>query len=399
MSIGELDQLLIQLPHAGEVENVYPLTPMQKGMLFHSLLDEASSSYFEQASFDLQGELKIDWFKASLERLFETYAVLRTRFYSGWNDTPLQIVYKTQTPQIHFADLRDIEEHLREDAIATYQREDKAKGFDLARDPLMRIAIFRMEDRKYHLIWSFHHIVMDGWCLSLITKEVFDHYSALQEGREPEPLSAVPYSDYIEWLDRQDQGAAKRYWSGYLEGYKGETTLLHKIARHEQKEYAYANLICRFDHEQTKQLQQIANQHQVTLNTLIQTLWGVLLQKYSGSADVVFGSVVSGRPAEIPDVEQMIGLFINTIPVRIRRDEDSTFADTMQMVQQNALASQSYDTYPLYEIQAQTEQKQNLIDHIMIFENYPIGRASRRDGTSWYGAEHYEFSYAGTLPL
>ncbi|MFE9943147.1 non-ribosomal peptide synthase/polyketide synthase [Bacillus velezensis] len=374
ISIDELDQLLIQLPHAGEVENVYPLTPMQKGMLFHSLLDEASSSYFEQASFDLQGELKIDWFKASLERLFETYAVLRTRFYSGWNDTPLQIVYKTQTPQIHFADLRDIEEHLREDAIAAYQREDKAKGFDLARDPLMRIAIFRMEDRKYHLIWSFHHIVMDGWCLSLITKEVFDHYSALQEGREPEPLSAVPYSDYIEWLDRQDQGAAKRYWSGYLEGYKGETTLLHKIAQHEQKEYAYANLICRFDHEQTKQLQQIANQHQVTLNTLIQTLWGVLLQKYSGSADVVFGSVVSGRPAEIPDVEQMIGLFINTIPVRIRCDEDSTFADTMQMVQQNALASQSYDTYPLYEIQAQTEQKQNLIDHIMIFENYPIGQ-------------------------
>ncbi|MDR0140773.1 non-ribosomal peptide synthetase [Bacillus sp. JHAA] len=380
ISIGELDQLLIQLPHAGEVENVYPLTPMQKGMLFHSLLDEASSSYFEQASFDLQGELKIDWFKASLERLFETYAVLRTRFYSGWNDTPLQIVYKTQTPQIHFADLRDREEHLREDAIAAYQREDKAKGFDLARDPLMRIAIFRMEDRKYHLIWSFHHIVMDGWCLSLITKEVFDHYSALQEGREPEPLSAVPYSDYIEWLDRQDQGAAKRYWSGYLEGYKGETTLLHKIAQHEQKEYAYANLICRFDHEQTKQLQQIANQHQVTLNTLIQTLWGVLLQKYSGSADVVFGSVVSGRPAEIPDVEQMIGLFINTIPVRIRCDEDSTFADTMQMVQQNALASQSYDTYPLYEIQAQTEQKQNLIDHIMIFENYPIGQQAEETG-------------------
>nr|AFG19378.1 bacillomycin D synthetase B [Bacillus amyloliquefaciens] len=374
MSIDELDQLLIQLPHAGEVENVYPLTPMQKGMLFHSLLDEASSSYFEQASFDLQGELKIDWFKASLERLFETYAVLRTRFYSGWNDTPLQIVYKTQTPQIHFADLRDREEHLREDAIAAYQREDKAKGFDLARDRLMRIAIFRMEDRKYHLIWSFHHIVMDGWCLSLITKEVFDHYSALEGGREPEPSSAAPYSDYIEWLDRQDQGAAKRYWSGYLEGYKGETTLLHKIEQHEQKEYAYANVICRFNHEQTKQLQQIANQHQVTLNTLIQTLWGVLLQKYSGSADVVFGSVVSGRPAEIPDVEQMIGLFINTIPVRIRCDEDSTFADTMQMVQQNALGSQSYDTYPLYEIQAQTEQKQNLIDHIMIFENYPIGQ-------------------------
>ncbi|MCY7909667.1 amino acid adenylation domain-containing protein [Bacillus inaquosorum] len=380
MTIDELDQLLIQLPHSGEIENVYPLTPMQKGMLFHSLLDEATRSYFEQASFDLQGELKIDWFKASLERLFEKYAVLRTRFYSGWNDTPLQIVYKTQKPQIYFADLRDIEEHRREDKIAAYQREDKAKGFDLTRDPLMRIAIFRMEDRKYHLIWSFHHIVMDGWCLPLITKEVFEHYSALQEGRETEPPSAAPYSDYIEWLDRQDQGAAKRYWSEYLEGYKGETRLLHKTPQHEQKEYAYANVICQFDHEQTKQLQQIANQHQVTLNSLIQTLWGVLLQKYSGSGDVVFGSVVSGRPAEIPGVEQMIGLFINTIPVRIRCDEDSSFAEAMQMVQQKALTSQAFDTYPLYEIQTKTEQKQNLIDHIMIFENYPIGQQVEQAG-------------------
>ncbi|MBV2240836.1 hypothetical protein KQR57_10540 [Bacillus inaquosorum] len=105
----------------------------------------------------------------------------------------------------------------------------------MARGPLMRIAIFRIEDRKYHLIWSFHHIVMDGWCLSLITKEVFEHYNALQEGRETEPPSAAPYSDYIEWLDRQDQGAAKRYWSEYLEGYKGETKLLHKTPQHEQK--------------------------------------------------------------------------------------------------------------------------------------------------------------------
>ncbi|MGF7533043.1 amino acid adenylation domain-containing protein [Bacillus mexicanus] len=380
MSIDELDQLLLQLPHSSEIENVYPLTPMQKGMLFHSLLDEDSHSYFEQASFSIQGELKINWFKASLERLCETYAVLRTRFYSGWNDTPLQIVYKKQKPQIHFADLRDIEEPRREDEIAAYQKEDKAKGFDLARDPLMRIAIFRMEDRKYHLIWSFHHIVMDGWCLSLITKEVFEHYYALQKGRETEAPSAAPYSDYIEWLGRQDQGAAKRYWCEYLDGYKGETRFLHKRPQHEQKAYAYANVSYELDPEQTKRLQQIANQHQVTLNSLIQTLWGILLQKYSGSGDVVFGSVVSGRPAEIPGAEQMIGLFINTIPVRIRCDEDSSFIETMQMVQQNALASQAYDTYPLYEIQAQTEQKQNLIDHILIFENYPIGQQVEEAG-------------------
>ncbi|MGW8460335.1 non-ribosomal peptide synthase/polyketide synthase [Bacillus atrophaeus] len=380
MTVDELDQLLIQLPHAGEIENVYPLTPMQKGMLFHSMLDEDSSSYFEQASFDLQGELEIDRFAASLERLFEKYAVLRTRFYSGWNDVPLQIVYKTQRPKVHFADLRDMDKNRREDEIRSYQREDKAHGFDLAQDRLMRMAIFRMEDYKYHIIWSFHHIVMDGWCLPLITKEVFEHYIALQEGREIESVYTAPYSDYMEWLDRQDHKAAKQYWSEYLEGYKGETRILQKRPQHERKAYAYANVICQLDQEQTKQLQQIANQHQVTLNTLIQTVWGILLQKYSGTGDVVFGSVVSGRPADIPGVEQMIGLFINTIPVRIRCDEDRSFVEAMQMVQQKALASQSYDTYPLYEIQAQTEQKQDLIDHIMIFENYPIGQQVEQAG-------------------
>ncbi|MGN9865284.1 non-ribosomal peptide synthase/polyketide synthase [Bacillus swezeyi] len=380
MTINELDQLLIQLPQTGEIENVYPLTPMQKGMLFHSLLDEDSSSYFEQASFDLQGELKIDRFAASLEHLFDKYAVLRTRFYSGWNNVPLQIVYKTERPKVHFADLRDMDKNRREDEIRSYRREDQAKGFDLAQDPLMRMAIFRMEDRKYHLIWSFHHIVMDGWCLHLLTNEVFEHYIALQEGRESEPVYTAPYSNYIEWLDQQDHEAAKQYWSEYLEGYKGETRILHKRPQHEQKAYAYANVICQLDQEQTKQLQQIANQHQVTLNTLLQTLWGILLQKYSGTGDVVFGSVVSGRPAEIPGVEQMIGLFINTIPVRIRCDEDSSFAEAMHMVQEKALASQAYDTYPLYEIQAQTEQKHNLIDHIMIFENYPIGQQVEQAG-------------------
>ncbi|AVF26547.1 non-ribosomal peptide synthase/polyketide synthase [Paenibacillus larvae] len=403
ITINELDQLLGQLPFPGEVENVYPLTPMQKGMLFHNLLESAKGSYFEQASFDLQGDLDFEVFEKSLEQLFRKYDVLRTNFYTGWKDTPLQVVYKKKGIDLHVADLRELNVQQREDQIESYRREDKARGFDLMRDVLMRISVFRIEDRLYRLIWSFHHILMDGWCLSLITNEVFNHYLALKERRDTEQTYATPYSRYIEWLEQQDHEEAKRYWQQYLQGYEGDIHLPLTKSQNGPIEYAYGNVECRLDKEETRQLQQIASRNQVTLNTLVQTLWGILLQKYNGIQDVVFGSVVSGRPADIPGVEQMIGLFINTIPVRICCDEEISFVDAIRITQEKALSSHAFDNYPLYEIQAQTEQKQNLIDHIMVFENYPIGQEIQGAGSDGASAlqvinfhmeehSHYDFS-------
>ncbi|MCP3774857.1 amino acid adenylation domain-containing protein [Paenibacillus sp. MZ04-78.2] len=380
LTVNELDQLLDQLPDSGAIENIYPLTPMQKGMLFHSLLNAESGAYFEQASFDLDGEVRIEALGASLERVFDQYAVLRTRFYNGWNDVPLQIVYRKQKPEIYVSDLRGIEEAQRDAALQAFRSEDRERGFDLTQGPLMRVAIFRVQDRRYHLIWSFHHIVMDGWCLPLVTREVFNHYFTLLKGQEAESAYTPPFSEYIEWLQRQDVEAAKRYWNEYLEGYEGQTRILRKSTPQAQRAYAYASVTCRVDRDQTRLLQQIASRHQVTLNILVQTLWGILLQKYNGTNDVVFGSVVSGRPADIPGVEQMIGLFINTVPVRVVHEEQCTFVEAMKVNQEKALASRSFDTYPLYEIQAQTEQKQALIDHLVIFENYPVGERIEQAG-------------------
>ena len=380
VTIQELEELLNQLPHPGEVQNVYPLTPMQKGMLFHNLLESGKGSYFEQASFDLQGDLDFEVFKQSLEQLFQKYDVLRTNFYTGWKDTPLQVVYKKKRVDVQAADLRELNKQQREGYIESYRRQDKARGFDLMHDVLMRISVFRIEDRLYRLIWSFHHILMDGWCLSLFTNEVFNQYLALKERRDTEPTSTAPYSQYIEWLEQQDHEEAKQYWQQYLQGYEGDIHLPLTKAQEGPLEYVYGNVVCQLDKEETRQLQQIANRNQVTLHTLIQTLWGILLQKYNRVQDVVFGSVVSGRPADIPGVEQMIGLFINTIPVRICCDEEISFVDAIKIAQEKALSAQPFDSYPLYEIQAQTVQKQNLMDHIMVFENYPIGQEIQQAG-------------------
>ncbi|KZE78885.1 non-ribosomal peptide synthetase [Paenibacillus elgii] len=371
LTIEELDQLAEQAGAAGEIENVYALTPMQKGMLFYSQFDRQSSAYFEQVTYDLQGSFDVEAFAQSLNLLVRRHGALRTNFYTDRGTEPLQVVYRHRDCGFHYEDLRGMEEAERSAYVQAFEVADKAKGFDLSRDVLIRVSILRIGERAYRFIWSFHHIVMDGWCLSLVNKEVFEGYNALREQRQPELAPAVPYSRFIEWLEAQDGEAAAAYWRDYLSGCEQRTALPSTKLR-EAEGYGPGEWSCGLGKSLTERMNRTAKKHQVTVNTLMQTAWGVVLQKYNNNGDAVFGSVVSGRPSDIQGVEGIVGLFINTIPVRIRCEAEETFAEAMRRTQEQALASNAYDTYPLFEIQALTEQKHDLISHIMVFENYPV---------------------------
>ncbi|MDN4080661.1 amino acid adenylation domain-containing protein [Paenibacillus polymyxa] len=375
MSVEGLDSLLSEMGAAGEIDNVYALTPMQKGMLFHSQLDSqaaANDAYFEQVSYDMRGRIDIGNFAESLNMLVRRHEALRTHFYFGRDTEPLQVVYRNRDCGFYYEDLRELDSDTRRIWLKNFKLEDKARGFDLRRDVLMRIAILRTGEDSYHIVWSFHHIVMDGWCLSLINKEVFESYAALQEGRVPELAPAVPYSRFIEWLEAQDRKAATDYWSSYLSGYEQQTALPAVKSGRKSGGYTASDWVTVLERELTLRMEETAKRYQVTMNTLLQTVWGIVLQKYNNHRDVVFGSVVSGRPSDIIGVEGIIGLFINTIPVRILSEAGESFAEVMKKTQEQALASHAYDTYPLFEIQALTDQKQDLINHIMVFENYPV---------------------------
>ncbi|MDG0057042.1 condensation domain-containing protein, partial [Paenibacillus sp. P2(2022)] len=211
-----------------------------------------------------------------------------------------------------------------------------------------------------------------GWCVALVTDEVFEAYFAAVEHREPKLAPVTPYSQYIEWLEAQDVEAAASYWKDYLLGYDQQTSIPTGKVGTKADGAQFEHVLCDLGKDLTGRMEMVAKQYHVTPNTLLQTAWGLLLQKYNGSDDAVFGGVVSGRPADIPGIENMVGLFINTIPIRIRSQAEDTFADLIRVNQQQALASQDYETYPLYEIQALTEQKQELINHIIVFENYPV---------------------------
>ncbi|MBO3287394.1 non-ribosomal peptide synthetase [Paenibacillus sp. FSL M8-0228] len=375
MSVEGLDSLLSEMGAAGEIDNVYALTPMQKGMLFHSQLDSqaaANDAYFEQVSYDMRGQMDIRAFAESLNILVRRHEALRTHFYFGRDTEPLQVVYRNQDCGFQYEDLHHLEKDEIDTRVENFKLQDKARGFDLRRDVLLRVAILRTGEDSYHFVWSFHHIVMDGWCLSLINKEVFESYAALQEGRVPELAPAVPYSRFIEWLEAQDRKAATDYWSSYLSGYEQQTALPAVKSGRKSGGNTASDWVTVLERELTLRVEETAKRYQVTMNTLLQTAWGILLQKYNNHSDVVFGSVVSGRPSDIIGVEDIIGLFINTIPVRILSEAGESFAEVMKKTQEQALASHAYDTYPLFEIQALTDQKQDLINHIMVFENYPV---------------------------
>ncbi|MGG4216488.1 amino acid adenylation domain-containing protein [Paenibacillus alvei] len=371
LSLEELNRMVEQIQSDEELENMYPMTPMQKGMLFHNMLDFQSSAYVEQSTFELKGTLDLTAFAASLDLLVKRHSALRTNFRSDLQDQPLQVVYRNKRGELYVEDIREKEKTAQEQYIEEFTRRDQQRGFDLAKDALMRVSILRTSDDSYHFVWSFHHIIMDGWCLSLVTNEVFGGYTALTEGKPPQLPVVTPYSRYIEWLEGQNRQEAAEYWSGYLWGYE-ETAVLPQAKTGKTQGYEAEYLEFDLGIDLTRALLQLAKQEQVTINTLLQTAWGVLLQKYNRTEDVVFGSVVSGRPADIAGVEQMIGLFINTVPVRIQGGQATAFTELMKQTQRQALASGTYETFPLYEIQAQAEQKVELINHIMVFENYPI---------------------------
>jgi amino acid adenylation domain-containing protein/non-ribosomal peptide synthase protein (TIGR01720 family) len=385
LSIEVVDRLMGRYP---DIEDLYILTPMQEGMLFHALYDKDSSTYFEQLSFRVYGDLDVAVVKKSLDELSGRHEVLRTTFiYDGKGiDRPLQLVLKDRQVEFYYENIcnRGGKNGVVEtDAILeSFKQRDRERSFELSKDVLMRVAILQLDSARYELTWSHHHILMDGWCTGILIAEFFEIYNSYLE-KGPYQLPPVkPYRTYIQWLEKQDTEVSGRYWSQYLEGYD-EPPVIPRMTLQEpggRSDIGYKNQHVSFtlDREKTRRLNSLAARNNVTLNTLIQASWGIILGKYSNKQDVVYGAVVSGRPPVIEGVESMVGLFINAIPIRIRWHEKTGLTGLLRRLQQEAVDSEPYHYYPLAEIQSASVLKQNLLDHIMVFENYPI--ADQIDG-------------------
>ncbi|NEW09285.1 amino acid adenylation domain-containing protein [Paenibacillus sp. SYP-B3998] len=355
-----------------EIQDIYPLSYMQEGMLFQTLYDGEARAYVEQTTFKLQGRLDEDAFRESVQLLIDRYDIFRTIFLANVAEMtrPQQVVLKRREADVNFEDLRGLSENEMNIRVNAYSQDDRARGFDLSKDMLLRVAVLHTGQQRYTCIWSHHHILMDGWCIGIVMKEFFEAYRSRLSGQSVTLPRVRPYGEYIRWLTGRDLGEAQAYWSQQLDGCVGSLPLPWRRSRPEAG-YHQKHAMLTLDEVVTSRLNALAQSSRLTVSTLLQTAWGALLQRYSGQDEAVFGAVVSGRPAQLDGIETMVGLFINTIPVRIGKREGG-FLETARAVQENALAAEPHSYYPLYEIQARTEAKLNLIDHLFVFENYPL---------------------------
>ncbi|MCP5051242.1 MAG: amino acid adenylation domain-containing protein, partial [bacterium] len=374
----------LQARHPGLVEDIYPLTPMQEGMLFHTLYEnEERADYFEQMSYRLEGELNPPLLEQSVNELVKRHDVLRTVFFYEDLDRPVQMVLKERASVLYFEDLTGFlsthQERLQ--WIREFKAKDRRRLFDLGKDSLMRVAVIKAGDDDYYITWSFHHILMDGWSIGIVLSEFFDIYTNLIENRDLQLPPVEPYRTDIQWLEDRESEYARRYWETYLKSYdEGATIPRKKISAALEGGYKPGAVFTRLDEVQTSSLKKIAARNQVTLNTLVQAAWAIVLGRYSAKTDVLFGILVSGRPAQIEGIESMVGCFINTIPVRIQFHREKTFTGLLRNIQDRAIESEPHHYYPLADIQAQSPLKQNLLDHMMQFQNFPIAEQIERIG-------------------
>ncbi|WP_193076123.1 non-ribosomal peptide synthetase, partial [Pseudomonas sp. FME51] len=382
---------------AEEIEDIYPLSPMQQGMLFHTLLDTEAGHYINQMRVDVQG-LDVERFKAAWHAAISRHEVLRANFVTV--ETPLQVIRKRIDAPCTLLDWRtEAQLSQKLDALAL---EDRSKGFDLASDPMLRLTLIRTTDNTHHLIHTTHHILLDGWSNSQLMGEILQNYA----GVAPTPVTSQ-YRDYIEWLGEQDTSAGEAFWKEQLVELDGPTRLAKSIRQPDlQSESGYGYQQVVFDKQQTEALNNFAQSQRVTLNTLVQAAWLILLQHYTGQDSVVCGVTVSGRPADLDGIEQQLGLFINTLPLAARPLPEQSVGQWLQALQAQNLALREHEYTPLYEVQRWAGSSgEALFDTLLVFENYPISQALEQgasygltfSGLSGEGQTNYELTIAAEV--
>ncbi|MCS6844434.1 MAG: condensation domain-containing protein, partial [Caldilineales bacterium] len=367
------------------IEAIYPLSPMQQGMLFHSLREPESGVYFEQLTCTLRGPLDTAAFEQAWAQVMQRHAVLRTAFVWRSTDRPMQVVMRHVPLPLEKLDWRALPASEQEARFDAYLAEDRRRGFDLSKAPLARMALIRVADDVHRFAWSHHHALMDGWSLPLLLQEVFALYGHLSQAdgeRAPLALPAVrPYGDFIAWLQAQDPARAEAFWRQALAGLTAPTPL--PLDRRPQAGRAAGprrEEAIVLSESVTARLQALARQHGLTLSTLVQGAWALLLSRYSGEEDVVFGLTVAGRPAELEGAERMVGLFINTIPVRTQVTADMPAVRWLRRLQDFAVEARQHEHTPLVQIHGWSEVQPRslpLFESIVVFENYPVDTALR----------------------
>lgn len=380
----------------GKIQDVYGLTALQEGLLFHALYERKKSLYVEQMSFIVQGIVDVPVLEASLGDLFQRHDILRTTFIHENVNRTVQVVMRQRRAPLHFEDISSLADEDRIRFLSNFRETQVATGFDLTSDALLKFALIKTSRDTCELIWCWHHILADGWCIQILLRELVELYAARLHKRPANLPPVTPFSEYVKWVARKNPVEPAEYWKGLLAGFTRPTGLCFKNEGQLEKTIKNYTIDC----AKTGRIRHLLQKNKVTANCFFRTAWGLILGIYHQTGDVVFGAVVSNRPAEIPGVENMVGLFVNTLPVRLKLEPQLPFEDLLQQVQGDLAASDNYSYFSLAEIQSLSPLKSALFDHIITYQNYPaLGENSNANGSlgplAISAGEFYEESHYG----
>jgi amino acid adenylation domain-containing protein/non-ribosomal peptide synthase protein (TIGR01720 family) len=365
------------------IEAIYPLSPSQQGMLIETLAAPQSGIHVEQSILRLHGNLDLTAFEQAWQRVLERHSVLRTAFlWQDFLEEPVQFVLKNVRVPLKYQDWRGIASEQQQAQLEAYIKTERVEGFNFSKAPLLHLAVFQVEEQTYDVVWTHHHILMDGWCINLIQTEMLDFFEAYRHNQSLSLEPTRPYQDYIRWLKQQDLAEGEAFWQQTLQGFTKPTPLgideiPPNLASKEETE-RYSRQQARMTIQETAALQSLVQQHHLTLNNLIQGLWALLLSRYSSESDVVFGATVSGRPSELTGVEFMVGLFINTLPVRVKVIPKSSLWPWLAEIQVQNQERGPYEYCSAGQVHQWSDMPGALplYESILVFENYPVDESS-----------------------
>ncbi|MFL5656682.1 MAG: amino acid adenylation domain-containing protein, partial [Ktedonobacteraceae bacterium] len=385
ISQSSLDHLLHQICRSGrsselvaisrQVQDLYPLSVMQAGLLFHSQAVPDNGVYLVQVNLLIEGALHVSALIRSWQQLIAAHPILRTSFIG--EELLTQVVWRHVSLPLMVIDYSELSTEEQKQQLRAYQQEDRRRGFVEQQAPLLRLTLFRLGPQQLHLLWSFHHAILDAWSITLLLNELFARYEMLAQDQEPMVPANRSYRDYIAWLQQQDQQAAEQFWREELRGIAEPTPLPLKqahVSSRRMVESTYGKQTVRLSRMVSTLLRTLARELHVTVNTLVQASWAFVLSRYSGQPEVLFGMVVAGRSPELIGAESVVGLCVNTVPVRIPVPRQGMVGDWLRQIHERLAMIQHYDYYPLVQIQGVSEIAPGLplFDSIFAFENHPV---------------------------
>lgn len=364
----------------GDIADIYPLTPMQEGMLLHTLAQQGTGLYLMQDRYEIKGALDASAFAEAWRRVIARHDILRTSFDWSSDGRPHQIVHREAQLSFEAIDLRARGDGEQTAVIDEALAIERAEGFDLAQAPLMRIRLYRVADDRHICVRSFHHIILDDWCTSPLILDVRRHYAALRAGAAASFPKAPQFRSYIDWISARSSASAERFWRSYLDGFVEPTPLVGAKRVSDGAASIVEDIVVDLPDDLYRRLETLVQQRRLTLNTFVQGALALSLARTGGVDDVVFGVTVSGRPIDLPGADATLGLFINSLPLRVRIDPRMRVVDWLRRILSDNLDIRQYEFVAQTDIQrwsAVSRSHALLFQHLLTFENAPLDPSVR----------------------